>query len=383
MTSSNKSNSPKSSLIYNATDVSAGLEATGLKELASWINPTFKYNEIEPVLPLGYFANVLPLSADTGLAISTDGVGTKLLVAQILGKYDTVGIDCVAMNVNDVLCVGAKPISMVDYIAISEMDPDVLGQIAKGLHDGARLARINIPGGEIAEIRELLREDSDHRYSFDLVGTCIGTVRLQHLIVGQSIEPGDLVVGIESNGIHSNGLTLARRALGLIDNYSRLTEYNPELGRTLGEELLRPTNIYVSEILAMLESDVAIKALIHITGDGFLNLARVSSETGFVVEGPLNPSPIFSMVRRAGNIDDAEMFRVFNMGIGFCVITAPGDASRAEQIIAEHGHRASVIGYTVNDPERRVWIPSHNLVGSNHAFRITSEKPPACSRQTR
>jgi phosphoribosylformylglycinamidine cyclo-ligase len=228
----------------------------------------------------------------------------------------------------------------------------------------------------------LLREDSNHRHSFDLVGTCIGTVQLQHLIVGQSIEPGDLVVGIESNGIHSNGLTLARRALGLIDNYSRLTENNPELGRTLGEELLRPTNIYVSEILAMLESDVAIKALIHITGDGFLNLTRVSSETGFVVEGPLNPSPIFSMVRRAGNIDDAEMFRVFNMGIGFCVITAPGDASRAEQIIAEHGHRASVIGYTVNDPERRVWIPSHNLVGSNHAFRTTSEKPPACSRQT-
>jgi len=188
----------------------------------------------------------------------------------------------------------------------------------------------------------------------------------------------DLVVGIESNGIHSNGLTLARRALGVIGNSSRLTEYSPELGCTLGEELLRPTNIYVSEILAMLEGDVAIKALIHITGDGFLNLARVSSETGFVIERPLNPSPIFSMIREAGNIDDLEMFRVFNMGTGFCVITAPGDASRAEQIVAEHGHRASVIGYTVRDPERRVWIPSRNLVGSKHAFRTTSEKAPDC-----
>jgi phosphoribosylformylglycinamidine cyclo-ligase len=378
MTSSNKSNSPKRSLTYDAAGVGAGLELTVLKELARWISPTFKYNEIEPVLPLGYFANVLPLSTDIGLAISTDGVGTKLLVAQVLGKFDTVGIDCVAMNVNDVLCVGAKPISMVDYIAISEMQPDILGQIAKGLHEGARLAHINIPGGEIAQIRELLREDSNHRYSFDLVGTCIGTVQLQRLIVGENIEPGDLVVGIESNGIHSNGLTLARRALGVIGNSSRLTEYSPELGCTLGEELLRPTNIYVSEILAMLEGDVAIKALIHITGDGFLNLARVSSETGFVIERPLNPSPIFSMIREAGNIDDLEMFRVFNMGTGFCVITAPGDASRAEQIVAEHGHRASVIGYTVRDPERRVWIPSRNLVGSKHAFRTTSEKAPDC-----
>jgi phosphoribosylformylglycinamidine cyclo-ligase len=380
MTSSDKSNSPKCSPAYDAAGVGTGLELPGLKELASWINPTFRYNEIEPVLPLGYFANVLPLSADSGLAISTDGVGTKLLVAQILGKFDTVGIDCVAMNVNDVLCVGAKPISMVDYIAISEMEPNVLGQIAKGLHDGARLARINIPGGEIAQIRELLREDSHHRYSFDLVGTCIGTVQLQRIIVGQYIEPGDLVIGIESNGIHSNGLTLARKALGLIDNYSRLNEYSAELGRTLGEELLRPTNIYVSEVLAMLESDVAIKALIHITGDGFLNVARVSSETGFVIEGPLNPSPIFSMIRDAG-IDYAEMFGVFNMGIGFCIVTAPADASTVQRIVAEHGHRASVIGYAVNDPERRVWIPSHNLVGSNHAFRITTEKPPSCPRQ--
>lgn len=382
MTTSKKPISPRRSPVADSEGLSAGLEV-GLTQLASWINPTFKYNEIEPVLPLGYFANILPISAETGLAISTDGVGTKLLVAQILEKFDTVGIDCVAMNANDVLCVGAKPISMVDYIAISEMAPDILGQIAKGLHDGARLAGINIPGGEIAQIRELLQEYRGHRYSFDLVGTCVGTVNLRRVIVGQNIEPGDLVLGIESNGIHSNGLTLARRALGLIDDHSKLTEYSPELGHTLGEELLRPTNIYVSEVSAMLESGIAIKALIHITGDGFLNLARVSSETGYVIEGPLNSPPIFSIIRRAGGIDDAEMFRVFNMGLGFCVITAPGDCSKAERIVAEHGHRASVIGYTVTDPERRVWIPSHNLVGSNHAFRLTSEKAPACPHPAR
>jgi phosphoribosylformylglycinamidine cyclo-ligase len=383
MTISNRSSVPKSPLTYDAAGVSAGRELAGLKELGKWIIQTFRYNPIEPVLPLGYFANVLPLSADLGLAISTDGVGTKLLVAQALGKFDTVGIDCVAMNVNDVLCVGAKPISMVDYIAISEIEPAILGEIARGLHDGARLAGINIPGGEIAQIRELLREDSNNGYSFDLVGTCIGTVQLQRLIVGQNIEPGDLVVGIESSGIHSNGLTLARKALGLIGNAgSGLSEYCPELGHTLGEELLRPTNIYVSEILAMLESDLAIKALIHITGDGLLNLARVNSETGYVIDRPVKPSPIFSMIRDRGNIEEAEMFRVFNLGTGFCVITTPDDAPKVERIAAEHGHPASVIGYTVNDPERRIWIPSHGLVGSNHTFRNTTEKPPAYPQQT-
>src|SRR5215470_7977535 len=165
-------------------DVGVRSVGSGLGALLRWIRPTFgNAPDVRPVLDIGFFANVVPVAPNLGIAISTDGVGTKLLVAESVGRYDTVGIDCVAMNVNDVLCVGAKPISMVDYIAISEMDPDVLGQIAKGLHDGARLARINIPGGEIAEIRELLREDSNHRYSFDLVGTCIGTVRLQHLIV--------------------------------------------------------------------------------------------------------------------------------------------------------------------------------------------------------
>jgi phosphoribosylformylglycinamidine cyclo-ligase len=382
MTVSKKSSFSKSSLTYDTAGVSVERELVGLKELGKWISQTFKYNAIVPILPLGYFANVLPLSADLGLAISTDGVGTKLLIAQILGKFDTVGIDCVAMNANDVLCVGAKPISMVDYLAISEIEPEILGEIAKGLDEGARLAGINIPGGEIAQVREMLREDSNHR-SFDLVGTCIGTVQLERLIVGENINAGDLVVGIESNGIHSNGFTLARRALGLANNAaSRLSEYQPELGRTLGEELLRPTNIYVSEIVALLESDRAIKALIHITGDGFLNLARVKSESGFVIEKPLTPPAIFSMIRHQGKIEDAEMFRVFNMGTGFCVVAAPDDAHAIETILAEHGRRAAVIGYAVHDPERRVWIPPYRLVGSNHTFRIASETPPACPPQT-
>jgi len=372
-----RSSSPPSkiSLTYDAVGVNSAGEEAALRQLSTWINQTFHFNQAKPLLPLGYFANVLQLSTDMGLAISTDGVGTKLLVAQALRKYDTVGIDCIAMNVNDVLCVGATPVSMVDYIAV---DPGALGEIAKGLHDGAELAGISIPGGEIAQIRELLREDTGHRYSFDLVGTCVGTVHPQCLIVGQNIEPGDLVVGIESSGIHSNGFTLARKALGLNeDNESRFLQYSAELGRTLGEELLAPTSIYVREVVAMLEAGVAIKALIHITSDGLLNLQRVASETGYVIEAPLPAPPIFSMIRERGNVDDAEMFRVFNMGTGFCVISTPTDASRVEQIGRKHNRRTAIIGYTVHDPERRVWLPSHGLVGLNGAFRPTSERPPA------
>jgi phosphoribosylformylglycinamidine cyclo-ligase len=370
------------SLTYDAAGVNSAREEAALRQLGIWINQTFNFNSVQPLLPLGYFANVLRLSDDRGLAISTDGVGTKLVVAQALRKYDTVGIDCIAMNVNDVLCVGAAPVSMVDYIAVSAMDPSILGEIAKGLHDGAQLAGISIPGGEIAQIRELLRENTDHDYTFDLVGTCVGTVHPQRLIVGQDIEPGDMVVGIESSGIHSNGFTLARRALGLHeDKESKLLQYSSELGRTLGDELLAPTTIYVREVLAMLEADLAVRALIHITSDGLLNLQRVTSETGYVIDNPLPPQPIFSMIQERGRVDTGEMFRVFNMGNGFCVICAPGDASRVEQIARDHNRRTAVIGYAVHDPERRVWLPSHGLVGSNGAFRPTGEKAPAYPRR--
>jgi phosphoribosylformylglycinamidine cyclo-ligase len=369
----------KNSLTYDAVGVSTAGEEAGLTELGRWINQTFAFNPAKPLLPLGFFANVLQLSTEMGLAISTDGVGTKLLVAQALQKYDTVGIDCVAMNVNDVLCVGAVPVSMVDYIAVSAMNPGVLGDIAKGLREGAERAGINIPGGEIAQIRELLRESTGAGFSFDLVGTCVGTVHPQRLIIGKNIEPGDLVVGIESSGIHSNGFTLARRALGLEgETDSALLQYNSELGRTLGDELLTPTNIYVREVLAMLEAEIAVKALIHITSDGLLNLQRVASQTGYVIESPLPPLPIFLLIQKRGNVDIAEMFRVFNMGTGFCVICAPGDASRVEQIGRDHHRSTAVIGYTVHDPQRRVWIPSHGLVGLDGAFRATSEQPPAC-----
>src|SRR6185437_14141069 len=200
--------------VYARSGVDGAAEERGLEGLLHFVNQTFAFRPGvgKPALPIGYFANVLDLGRGQGLAISTDGVGTKLLVAQMLGRYDTVGIDCIAMNVNDVLCVGAEPIAIVDYVAVQALKPDLLKELGKGLYEDARQARVAIPGGEIAQVREMIRAESDDN-GFDLVATCVGTVPLDRIIVGRNVEPGDVVVGLRSSGIHSNGLTLARTVL--------------------------------------------------------------------------------------------------------------------------------------------------------------------------
>jgi len=353
----------------------AGRDESSLGPLGQWIVKTFELNAARPQLPLGYYANVLPLSADLSLAISTDGVGTKILVAEEVGKYDTVGIDCVAMNANDIICVGARPISMVDYIAVERADPDFLGQIGKGLYEGAAQAGINIPAGEIAQVKEMIRGVREDR-GFDLVGTCVGTVRPDRILIGQDVRPGDVVLGLPSSGVHSNGFTLARTVLrqaGL-----RYSDYVGELGRTLGEELLTPTHIYVREVVDMLDQGVAIKALIHVTGDGFLNLTRVKAEVGYVIDHLLEAPPIFSLIQKHGDLPDAEMYRVYNMGTGFCIVVDPRDAARAGEIASRYGRASALVGYAVEDPQRRVWIPQRKLVGKGDVFETTSATPPPC-----
>jgi phosphoribosylformylglycinamidine cyclo-ligase len=356
----------KQPLSYQTAGVDSGQKDQAMQRLGNWVERSFALRPAEVQLPLGYFANVIDVGNGIGIALSTDGVGTKILVAEMLDRYDTVGIDCVAMNVNDVLCVGAEPLALLDYIAVQVPRPDLLESLARGLYHGAELARVTIPGGEIAQIREMIR-GKRAGHAFDLVATCVGKVPLDRILTGADIVAGDAIVGLASSGIHSNGLTLARRVF-----FERLgwapDRYVRELGRTIGDELLEPTRIYVREVREMLDAGLRIKALAHITSTGFLNLSRATAPAGYVLDALPEPHPIFRLLQRNGAITDEDMYFTYNMGIGFCVILAAEDADTAHAIARKHKARSYTIGYAVEDPEKKVLIPSAKLVGHDDKF---------------
>ena len=320
-------------------------------------------------IDLGHFASVVEMDG-LGVAISTDGVGTKTIIAQLMGRYDTIGIDCVAMNANDVICVGAKPVSMVDYIAVQQSDPVVMSEIGRGLAEGAKQAEVSIVGGETALLPEVIRGEADGT-GLDLAATCIGKVPTDKIITGKAIEPGEAIVGLTSAGIHSNGLTLARRVLGLTEDQTwgekseTLQTYFPELGTTLGEALLKPTRIYVREVLAMLNNGLDIRGLAHITGDGLLNLPRLHADVGYVIDAWPEVPPIFDLIRTSGHdeVPYKEMFEVFNMGVGFCVVVAEDDVQAVIATATEYGCPAMRIGHTVADTSRTVTIEPYGLHG--------------------
>lgn len=352
---------------YQDAGVDTEKEEEGLKLLVSRIKKTWpggkEFGSVK--LDIGYFANVIDLGG-IGLAISADGVGTKVLIAQMMDKYDTVGIDCVAMNVNDIICVGARPVSMVDYIAIQEAKPRLLDEIAIGLCEGAKRANISISGGEIAQLQDIIN-GQEEGYGFDLAGMAVGTVALDKIIIGKNINDGDVIIGLESNGIHSNGATLARQAFFQKNKFTVKSTF-PELDCPLGEELLKPTFIYVRETMEMLDLGLDIKALVHITSDGFLNLTRVESAVAYHIEKLPPIPPIFDLIKKFGKITDEEMFRVYNMGIGFCVLVSPKDADRVISIARSHGKRAHRIGYAKADELRRVYVQEKDLVGQGKRF---------------
>jgi phosphoribosylformylglycinamidine cyclo-ligase len=285
----------------------------------------------------GHYASVVRIDERTGIALSTDGVGTKLLVAERLGRFDTVGIDCVAMNVNDVICVGAEPLAMLDYIAIERADPEVCEQIGVGLARGAELAGVEIPGGELAQLGDMVR-------GFDVAGACFGTVALDAIVDGATVQPGDPVIGLPSSGIHSNGYTLARSALeGLpLDG-----DPDGRLGRPLGDVLLAPTEIYVKPVLELLRSGVEVRGLAHITSGGLGNLLRLAAEVGYEIDEPLPVPPVFELIRERAGVGEDEMHDVFNMGCGFCCIVAAGDEEAAVETMRRHYPEAKRIGRAV------------------------------------
>jgi phosphoribosylformylglycinamidine cyclo-ligase len=358
---------PKGADHYTQAGVDTSAEEHAMAGLLRHVNQTFAFRPGvgRPLLPIGYFANVLDLGRGQGLAISTDGVGTKLLVAQMVGRYDTVGIDCIAMNVNDILCVGAEPIAIVDYVAVQTLKPAFLTELAKGLREGAAQARVAIPGGEIAQVKEMIRGEKDDG-GFDLVASCVGVVPTNRIVVGKNVEPGDVVVGLRSSGIHSNGLTLARDILFRRAGFSPFQVVEP-LTRGIGEELLTPTRIYVAAALTMLDQ-LDVKALIHVTSDGLLNLLRIEADVGFEIDYLPEPQPIFRVIQKLGQVPDAEMYAVFNMGIGFCIVAPAGQSNQAVAIASQHGIEAFVLGRAVAEPKRTVRLSTVKLEGMGSRF---------------
>jgi phosphoribosylformylglycinamidine cyclo-ligase len=290
-------------------------------------------------LAAGHYASVIRLDETIGIALSTDGVGTKLVVAEQLGRWDTVGIDCVAMNANDLICVGAEPLAMLDYVAVPEADPAVMRDLGRGLRRGAELAGIEIPGGELAQIGEIVR-------GLDLVGACFGAVDLDSIVTGAGIEPGDPVLGLPSSGLHSNGYTLARRVL------ADVPMADETLGRPLGDVMLEPTEIYVAAVVELMRSAVEVRGLAHITSGGLGNLLRLEAKVGYEIDDALPAPPIFSLIQDRGSVSDAEMYEVFNMGCGFCCVVAARDEDAALELLRRHYPDAKRIGCATGDAGR-------------------------------
>ncbi len=277
----------------------------------------------------GLFASLIDFG-DRYITLATDGVGSKLMIAEELNKWDTVGIDCIAMNVNDTICVNSEPTSFVDYIAIDKPNPEITEEIGKGLQKGAELSDMEIVGGEIAVLPEIVN-------GVDLSGTCMGYVEKDKVITGETCTEGDLIIGLESSGIHSNGLTLARKVLE--GNNISLKDHVKGVAKPVGEELLTPTEIYVRQVLDITRNH-EVHGLVDITGGGLRNLLRMAKGYQYVIDDPIKPAPIFTALQEIGEITTEEIYQTLNMSMGFTII-APADEAEA---IASENRNAKIVG---------------------------------------
>jgi phosphoribosylformylglycinamidine cyclo-ligase len=297
----------------------------------------------------GHFTGLIDFG-DHALTLCTDGVGTKLLVAEALNKWDTVGIDCIAMNVNDTICVGAEPLAFVDYIAIDKPNEKVTSEVGKGLEAGAEMSNMTIVGGEIAVLPDVVN-------GLDLAGTCLGMVEKKRIITGASIAAGDALIGFPSSGVHSNGLTLARKVfekqgLGYEDKIAGLR-------MSIGLELLEPTTIYVRQVLKLLKK-FRVHGMANITGGGLRNLIRLKKGIGFEIDDPMRPQPIFGVMQRLGGISDQEMYQIFNMGMGFSLVVRNEDAKS----VVRAAPGARIVGHAVKS--EKITVPDLGLSYSKY-----------------
>jgi phosphoribosylformylglycinamidine cyclo-ligase len=327
------------------TYAGAGVDVSQLRKshevLALRLESTFKTRKGRvghPVFPIGHYAGLVDLDDGRVLSLHTDSVGTKVIIARMMRKYDTIGIDCIAMCANDLICTGAEPISFLDYLAMAMHDRRIIEEIAVGLVEGAKQAGMAIVGGETAIVPDLLSNDA----GLDLVGMAAGIGRKKDLILGDEIRKGDALIGIASSGIHSNGLTLARKIL--LREY-KLRENVPELGRSIGQELLEPTRIYVKSVLEATRK-LEIHGLAHITGGAFTKLDRIVGQArlGTSIK-QLPPTPgIFRIIQKHGRVSNREMYRTFNMGVGFVLICPQRTEDAVIRLFMRYGHNAFDLG---------------------------------------
>ncbi|MBE0524985.1 MAG: phosphoribosylformylglycinamidine cyclo-ligase [Methanosarcinales archaeon] len=317
-------------MTYAGSGVDIHHENNAIKALSSKIS--YKRTGLgAPLTDIGHYAGLIEFG-EYALGLATDGVGSKVLIANEMKRWNTVGIDCIAMNVNDLLAIGAEPLSFVDYLAIARPDEELMAQIGEGLQKGAQLSRMTIVGGETATLPEIVN-------GFDLAGTCLGAVKKDEIITGEKITKGDILVGVPGSGVHSNGYTLARKIIEQSSyNYHDKFPYNPKT--TIGDELLIPTRIYI-EILDVIKV-CNVHGLAHITGSGLLKLSRIT-DLGFDIHSPLEPQSIFRFLQEEGNVDDLEMYKTFNMGMGFLIVLPEQDAQRAAEITG-----GSIVGEIVD-----------------------------------
>ncbi len=325
-------------------DIEAGYKAVDL--MKEHIKGTMRK---EVLTDIGGFAGVFSLESfknmeQPALVSGTDGVGTKLKIAFLLDKHDTVGIDCVAMCVNDIACAGAEPLFFLDYIACGKNEPEKIAAIVKGVAEGCKQAGAALVGGETAEMPGFYPEDE-----YDLAGFAVGIIDQKNLINGARMKQGDALIGIASSGIHSNGYSLVRKVFRM--QRETLDTYYEALGSTLGEALLTPTKIYVKALQSLKQAKVTVKACSHITGGGFYeNIPRMLPEGihAMIKQNSYEIPPIFGMLSKDGNIEEKIMYNTYNMGLGMVIAVDQTEADKAIALLQEAGEKAYLVGEAVS-----------------------------------
>jgi phosphoribosylformylglycinamidine cyclo-ligase len=332
-------------------------------------------------LASGYFATLMHLPPGPPLALTTDGVGTKILLAREASRWEPIGVDCVANNVNDLICVGAVPLALLDYMATDRIDEGVLDEVARGLFLGAELAGIAIPGGEIAQIGEMLADSAGGGPMLDLVGTAIGALpplepaaqppgtqqTWRQALDGSAVRPGDAVIGLLSSGLHSNGYSLARHALFRKGGMS-LSDIVPGTGRRLADALLQPTRVYVKAAEALWAAGITPHGMAHISGGGLLNLARLAADVSYELDAMVPAPEIFTLIAQRGEIPPAAMYATFNMGLGFCIVVSKDDQQAALAALKQAGEDAVRVGWVTARSGKTVSIPSAGILGRGDTF---------------